>query len=290
MKLGNYLSEDGSYIASSGNIVFSGARTEKDLAVVEEYLKSQNFDAAAGDIEASRTSTIERDVIVAAGSLQVIDGAKLCLHDGTKGYSLILVDGTEMGPSVGIEYTPELSAKLVVSGGSCIVADSITFGSTAQLITVESMESLAAFDLREAATPTALLQANTITLMGGMTYTQDGAYTMLVGDSNTLTIDVSNGLAFTLNLDDSVAYTEGDMTYFVLFTDIETLNLVGADSWDEVGITYNLSGDYIDPTVGYDVATGTLYVAAKGATVPEPTTATLSLLALAALAARRRRR
>ena len=286
----DYLSEDGSYIASSGNIVFSGARTEKDLAVVEEYLKSQNFDAAAGDIEASRTSTIERDVIVAAGSLQVIDGAKLCLHDGTKGYSLILVDGTEMGPSVGIEYTPELSAKLVVSGGSCIVADSITFGSTAQLITVESMESLAAFDLREAATPTALLQANTITLMGGMTYTQDGAYTMLVGDSNTLTIDVSNGLAFTLNLDDSVAYTEGDMTYFVLFTDIETLNLVGADSWDEVGITYNLSGDYIDPTVGYDVATGTLYVAAKGATVPEPTTATLSLLALAALAARRRRR
>ena len=288
----DYLSEEGSYIASSGNIVFSGARTEKDLAKVEEYLKSQNFDAAAGDIEASRTSAIERDVIVAAGSLQVIDGAKLRLHDGTKGYALILVDGAEMGPQVGVEYTPELSAKLVVSAGSRIEAGSITFDSNTEFTVTGASSSIAyaaTFSVREAAL-VAELQADTVTLTGGMTYTQEGAYTLMVGDSNKLIIDVSNGLAFTLNLDASVAYTEGEMTYFVLFTDVEMLNLEGTDSLENVGVNYNLGGNYTDPTMGYDKATGTLYVSAKSSTIPEPTTATLSLLALAALAARRRRR
>ena len=47
--------------------------------------------------------------------------------------------------------------------------------------------------------------------------------------------------------------------------------------------TTNLGGGYY---LGYD-ANGTVFV---GMMVPEPTTATLSLLALAGLAARRRRR
>lgn len=285
---------DGNVKISTGDIIFSGARTEQDLATVQEYLKSQNFEAAASNVQASRTSVIERDVWLAAGSLQVKDGAVLRVgtKDGTKGNMLYLIDGQREGANFGIAYPEGHMPELVVSAGSRIEAGSITFDSNTVFTVTgasSSVEDAVTFSVSEAA-PVAELQANTVTLTGGMTYTQEGAYTLMVGDSNTLTIDVSNGLAFTLNLDASVAYTEGEMTYFVLFTDVETLNLVGTDSWDKVGVNYNLGGNYTDPTMGYDKATGTLYVSAKSSTIPEPTTATLSLLALAALASRRRRR
>lgn len=258
---------------STGDIVFSGIRTEQDLAAAHQYLKEQNFNAltSENDVNNSRTSVIERDVSIAAGSLQVRDGAVLQVKD------LSVAD----------------DAELLVSSGSRIEAGSIIFDSNTEFTVTGASSSIAyaaTFSVREAAL-VAELQADTVTLTGGMTYTQEGAYTLMVGDSNKLIIDVSNGLAFTLNLDASVAYTEGDMTYFVLFTGVEMPpELVGADSWDQVGVNYNLGGNYTDPTMGYDKATGTLYVSAKSSTIPEPTTATLSLLALAALAARRRRR
>ena len=51
-------------------------------------------------------------------------------------------------------------------------------------------------------------------------------------------------------------------------------------------------GDYINEntTLTYDSTTKEVYLQGINKVVPEPTTATLSLLALAALAARRRRR
>lgn len=286
---------DGNVKVSTGDIIFSGARTEQDLATVQEYLKSQNFEAAASNVQASRTSVIERDVLLAAGSLQVKDGAVLRVGtmDGTKGNMLYLIDGQREGANLGIAYPEGHMPELVVSAGSRIEAGSITFDSNTVFTVTgasSSIEYAATFSVREAAL-VAELQADTVTLTGGMTYTQEGAYTLMVGDSNKLIIDVSNGLAFTLNLDASVAYTEGEMTYFVLFTGVEMPpELVGADSWDQVGVNYNLGGNYTAPTMGYDEATGTLYVSAKSSTIPEPTTATLSLLALAALAARRRRK
>ena len=284
----------GNVKVSTGDIIFSGARTEQDLAAVQEYLKSQNFEAAESNVQASRTSVISRDIMLAAGSLQVKDGAVLRVGamDGTEGNMLYLIDGQREAGSFGVTYPEGHMPELVVSAGSRIEAGSITFDSNTMFTVTgasASIEDAATFSLQEAA-PVAEIQANTVTMMGGMTYTQDGAYTLMVGDGNTLIIDVSNGLTFNLNLDDSVAHTEGEMSYFVLFTDVETLSLVGADSWDEVSINYNFGGNYEDPTMGYDAATGTLYVAAKSAPIPEPTTATLSLLALVGLAARRRRK
>ncbi|MBQ9094966.1 MAG: PEP-CTERM sorting domain-containing protein, partial [Akkermansia sp.] len=85
-------------------------------------------------------------------------------------------------------------------------------------------------------------------------------------------------------LDERLAHIEGDKAYFVLFTNAK-LTLEGALS--DIDFTHNLS--YSNVAMGYDEGTGTLFVSAP-VSIPEPATATLSLLALAALAARRRRK
>ena len=288
----------GNVKVSTGDIIFSGARTEQDLATVQEYLESQNITAPESNVQGSRTSVISRDIMLAAGSLQVKDGAVLRVGamDGTEGNMLYLIDGQREAGSFGVTYPEGHMPELVVSAGSRIEAGSILFDSNTEFTVVgntPSVEDAVTFNLNEAA-PVAELQVDTVTMTGGMTYSQDGAYTMLVGDANELVIDVTNGLAFTINLDDSIAYTEGEKTYFVLFTDIETLSLNGATGWDEVGITFNADG-YEDFALGYLEDSGklTLYVSAKSIVspnIPEPTTATLSLLALAALSARRRRK
>ena len=264
VKLNSYTDAEGNTQTFESNIIFSGATTEADLKTAKNGVAG-----TTEEITASRTSVIERNVSIATGSLQVKDEAVLKVNN----------------------LSVEDAAKLLVGGGSRIEAENIVFDSNT-LFTVgnasESLEKHVTFSVREAA-PVAELQADTVMLMGGMTYKQDGAYTMLLGDNNTLTLDVSNGLAFTLVLDDSVAYTEGEMTYFVLFTGAETLD--GITDVSEINFTHNLSASYSDAALGYDKATGTLYVGAKSSSsIPEPTTATLSLLALAALAARRRRR
>lgn len=102
--------------------------------------------------------------------------------------------------------------------------------------------------------------------------------------SLTLAQDIGNVAYFT---DEMLAGLEGQ-TQFIITTEMEGLNglnmeLAGLSLNDYVSqVSYALNGNNL-------VLTGT--VATNGAlSIPEPTTATLSLLALAALAARRRRK
>lgn len=279
---------DGNVKASTGDIVFSGARTEQDLAAAQATLQKAGFEVSPVDIEASRTGIIERNVYVATGGLRVEDGAVLKLHDGSKGYDLILVNGKEMGPQMGIEFKPELSARLEVSSGSRIEAANIDLGATAIYTSKVGLMQATTLSLKEAAIPAAELQAATVTLHAGMTYNQDGAITLLVGDANTLVLDATNGESFIFNVDESLAYTQDENIYFVLFTGVEDLTLNGIESLDELLFMHNLE-QYNDIALGFHGDTGTLYLSAKSNSIPEPATATLSLLALAALAARRRR-
>ncbi len=280
---------DGNVKASTGDIVFSGARTEQDLAAAQATLQKAGFEVSPVDIEASRTSIIERNINVATGGLRVEDGAVLKLHDGSEGYDLILVNGKEMGPQVGIEFKPELSARLEVSSGSRIEAANIDLGATAIYTSKVGLMQATTLSLKEATIPAAELQAATVTLRAGMTYNQDGAITLLVGDANTLVLDATNGESFIFNVDESLAYTQDENIYFVLFTGVEDLSLDGIESLDELLFMHNLE-QYNDIALGFHDDTGTLYISAKSNSIPEPATATLSLLALAALAARRRRR
>ena len=281
--------ESGVGVASTGNIIFSGKYTGNDLIAAQENLEQLEITAGAVD-EASRTSVIARDVYVAAGSLQVIDGAVLRLKDDANNTSYdLLVVGKEHAAALAphITYTDELSAKLVVSGGSMIEAGNITFGSTSQLVVREGADmSSAVFSLDEAAVQSAVLDADTIRLTGGMICDFDDAYLDLSGVNN-LYLDPSNGEAITFRFGEEATIEQDGKLYFVVFSGYTELNKAIID---EDWYTHNLDNRGLqDVAMGYDADTGTLYFSAT-APIPEPTTATLSLLALAGLAARRRRR
>lgn len=253
----------------TGAIVFSGAKTADGLLAAQERVAKfvgvplEQLGEIPVDVYGSRLSTIARDVSVEAGSLQVVDGAMLgLLDDGALGYDL----------TVG-------AAELVVSSGSVIGAQNIVFGENSSFV----LEGVATLGLEEVAESSAMLLAESVTLTAGMTITVDGAYADLMGLADMM-VDVSNGGIFTLDLKESSAIERDGMQYFVIFTGAKSL---GGATWDDVKYEHNLT-NHEDVTMGYDVETGTLYVRATPS-IPEPATATLSLLALAALASRRRR-
>ena len=268
MVLNSYTDASGQKQTSSGAIVFSGANAVETL----QQLKGEGGTVSAGEISASLTSQINREVSVAGGSLQVKDGAVLRMQ------------------SLGVNNGADL---LIGAGSTVAVGSTVTFGAGSEY-TVLGLKSATTLKLGEVAssTPTAQIDGN-IVLTAGMTYTMDGAYTELVGSANTLAFEGSG--TYTFNVDESVAYTEGTTKYFVLFTGVDTLTgaelSTGVDPTLLSGIEFLTNIGYYDDIMlhylNHETAGGVLYISA---TVPEPTTATLSLLALAALAARRRRK
>ena len=250
--------------ASTGAIVFSGANVVETL----QQLKGEG-NVSDSEISASLTSQINRQVSVEGGSLQVKDGAMLQM------LSLDVKGGAE----------------LLIGAGSTVavaVGSTVVFGADSEF-TVQGLEAAATMSVAETAssTPAAAQIVGNVELAAGMTYTMDGAYTALVGTNDTLTLDKAGG--YTFNVDESLAYTKGNTKYFVLFTGVE--KLAGVDPSALTGIEFLTNiGYYDDIMLNYIEGTkagGVLYISAS---VPEPTTATLSLLALAALAARRRRK
>ncbi len=121
------------------------------------------------------------------------------------------------------------------------------------------------------------LAVSELVLQGGSTYVQDGTYFTLSGDDDSLAFN-GNGVIF---LETSLDYTvtEDGFHRFILFDGVEQ-NITLSDS-----VAFSV--------VGYEgLETNVVQVgsAVYVQVVPEPATATLSLLALVALAARRRRR
>lgn len=258
--LNSYTDAEGNQ-TSTGDIIFSGATTVDDLKAAKN-----GVDVTADEISASRTSEIKRNVSVDGGSLQVKDAAVLKIN------ALSVAQGA--GLHVG-------------AGSSLEAAGGIELASGAAL-NLTGVKAATSFNMGEAAAPLANVETTVATINGdvllndGVTITIDGAYADLQGHNLTLTNTAD--AVYTFNLDESLAHIEGDKAYFVLFTNAE-LTLEGALS--DIDFTHNLS--YSDVAMGYDEGRGTLFVSAT-VSIPEPATATLSLLALAALAARRRRK
>ena len=266
VKLNSYTDAEGNTQTSTGAIVFSGANVVETL----QQLKGEG-NVSDSEISASLTSQIYRNVSVEAGSLQVKDGAVLYME------RLGVMSGAEL---------------LIGAGSTVGVGSTVTFESGSKFTVIKGLEAAATMSVAETAssTPAAAQIAGNVALAAGMTYTMDGAYANLLGDNNTLTLDSAGG--YTFNVDESLASTKGNTKYFVLFTGVETL--AGVDPSALTDIKFTIGGNdgyYTDLMLNYIKGTeeygGVLYISA---TVPEPTTATLSLLALATLAARRRRR
>ncbi len=136
-----------------------------------------------------------------------------------------------------------------------------------------------------------------LTLAGGCTYETSRGHLSLMGGSLKLDTLENNQLTFNTTLD----YTwlnEGNVAQLVLFSDVGSVTFVYDNvtaTRAEPGVYYTradryLTGnEYIDSQtmLVYDSNVGVVYLQIK---TPEPTTTTLGLVALAAMAARRRRK
>ena len=132
-----------------------------------------------------------------------------------------------------------------------------------------------------------------LTLQGGSTYTANATHLNLNGGSLSFKDCTVAPINLVLTLDIDVLPEEYRI---VLFSGVGSMNF-DSQALSTLNTSYvfaasdYLSGDYISYTTAliYDSSAQVVYLA-EGLAIPEPTTATLSLLALAALAARRRRR
>ena len=136
-----------------------------------------------------------------------------------------------------------------------------------------------------------------LTLAGGCTYETYQGHISLMGGSLKLDTLESNHLTFRTTLD-YLWLNENDDAQLVLFSDVSSVTFVYdkvTATTAEPGVYYTradryLTGyDYLDSQtmLVYDSNVGVVYLQIK---TPEPTTTALGLVALAALAARRRRK
>lgn len=146
--------------------------------------------------------------------------------------------------------------------------------------------------LAEHATEGADLYVNNLQLKGGSTLALEEAFIDLNGGRLTLAVPGAEKIALTLS--GSLDYYSD--TQVVLFANAGVVNFVYENMYMERTDWSALAEDYFtnewitsSTTINYDGETGTVYLEGL-CVVPEPTTSTLSLLALAGLCARRRRR
>ncbi len=183
-----------------------------------------------------------------------------------------------------IELTNAATTSLIMGDAASletlVLDDNTTFGAfksgTDRSVSTagETTLTLRALTAGEGAT----LNAN-IVLGADSTLSLEGALTM--GSS----VELSSGMVIDLSADLLTQFNNGATIAIFESVDSLTLDGIGITAGTFTETQFNIAAQLQDVSLGYN-SSGTVSIKL----IPEPTTATLSLLALAALAARRRRR
>jgi uncharacterized protein (TIGR03382 family) len=182
-----------------------------------------------------------------------------------------------------------------VKAANINIADGATFAAVA----APAQEAVATFSLREAASvaepPQSCLVNANLTFESGSTLVADGVYFSMTEDSSLTFKALTGGDKINLVLTLGAEYSDNEQV--VLFSDVDVVRFildgVELNVTDTILANTFFTGAWVndETTLSYNSSNGTISVQhLNTVTIPEPTTATLSLLALAALAARRRRR
>ncbi len=309
-----YTDAEGMTQKAGGDIVFSGEFVKEHLdAILEE--NEIDREASAEEIENSRTSIFKGCINLSSGSLQVLDGAKLqseglTVAEGSEAivkvhaaelnlgsHALSMVSGSSLEFADGAKLTAtELT---ITTGATLAVRGSVSTAPLMEQVAALTLseETVAGFDVTRAVnTGSVSVLEGDLTLESGSLLSLDDAYLELTGDlffdvagdEEKIALDIAPGIitesnnqvvlfrvdgAVTFGFDDLTASANNGMVYCVNAEDYFTGNRV-TESMKLV----------------YDSSTGMVYLENAAESVPEPTSTTLSLLALAALAARRRRK
>ena len=306
----SYTDASGTEQQACGDIIISGKDAEQHL---NEILAANNENraATAAEIRNSQTSIIGGDMSLHGGSLQVVDGAVLKVNGDTvsieKGSNAKLAVSDAELVATYATIRVGASATLQLSNGATITAKKIEIAAGATLSVVGltateviplSVEMLTMSDSEAAVSQVFGAQNNVInadlTFAAGSTLVTDGSGTSM-GEGSVLTFNTTSGdekinLVFTLGTE----YSEDGIVQ--LFTNVDILKLL-MDGKEVDTATTLLASDFFagagindSTTLHYDSANKVVYLKGVSNAIPEPSTATLSLLALAALAARRKRK
>ena len=253
----DYTDAEGKTQKAKGDIIFSGLYTKAHLdAILEE--NNEGREATEAEILNSRTSILGETSLY-GGRLRVEDGAiyqgqGITVHDGSE--ATVLVKDATLSQE-GYALTFNAGTTLQVEGESLIVGD--------VLMMAQSVLNLEG----ETTINGALTLGQGMQLAGNILAEVQN---LQVGESLTLVSGLESLAVQTQNLMRSVEYTTVMDGYEVQASEYFS-NLAG-----NTGLVMR-----------YDSEAGTVSICNTPA-VPESTTATLSLLALAALAMRRRRK
>ncbi|MGN0810334.1 MAG: autotransporter-associated beta strand repeat-containing protein [Akkermansia muciniphila] len=229
-----------------------------------------------------------------AGKISVSgSGAALKMGNTSTKCDMMLINGGEL--QISSDGTTPASVSLnnlVVSTGATLSALSLMTDSVSLAESpVTLAEDAPVFNAAKVGTVTAA-QA---TLMFGSTYQADGGHLSLGGGILTLAVTPQTEQKINLLLTVNGGYTTGSQV--LLFSEVNKVNFI----YDGINTTSDqtlkasdyFTGNWIGENTNlvYDSAARTVYVEnVVNYTVPEPATATLSLLGLAALLGRRRRK
>lgn len=297
----DYKDAEGFIQKATGDIIFSGKYAEEHLKEIKGGTAGTSTEIAN-----SRTSELLNTVNLYGGTLRVEDKAVLKTHainvvagsNATMKVSDATVDAT------GYDIKVNDSAVLVIGGtdgSSTLIAKNINIGEGATLsltrtqVTTENVAmTLAAVDSMSVYNDqiAGVVRGN-LSLAGGATLIADGAHLSMDGG-------ILNFLATTenkTNLVLTLGAEYGSDSQIILFSDVDTAKFLQ----DNITATSNSSivtlkasdyfaGEWVNDKTELVYDDGTIYVTGVNIVVPEPTTATLSLLALVGLAARRRRK
>ncbi len=269
-----------------------------------------------GGIILARTSGSTTNINVTEGAtfnaLHMISG----MYGATNTATNIKVDGEKSSLNVtgtmalgyGDEDQATSKATLTVTGGAELSAGALLLGEQASEygthevdVTVGEGSSVSAGELN-------ISHGANMEVSGSLSveelYMNAGALTLNEGSNLTITLDTlpANGAVITLSEDATFTDLGSEITLTLVGSALEALVNGGAEfvlvagandddtiAVDKVTINTTVAGATIEDVKISTNADGSVSVKAS-ASIPEPTTATLSLLALAALAGRRRRK
>ena len=299
----DYTDSEGNAIKQEGDIIFTGAYTETHLNELLTAAEAGRT-ATAKEIANSRTSEMHGKVTLYGGTLRVEEQAVLKTTAGldvaagsnaTVKVSNAELDAGSSDINVGDSGTLTLMNGATVKAANINIANGATFAAVA----APAQEAVATFSLREAVSvaepPQSCLVGANLTFEAGSTLVADGVY-FSMAEGSTLTFKALTG-GDKINLVLTLGAEYSDSEQVVLFSDVDVVRFildgVELNTTDTILANTFFTGAWVndETTLSYDSSNGTISLQhLNTVTVPEPTTATLSLLALAGLAARRRRK
>ena len=239
------------YVLTNAHASYTG--TDANATLSNKLVNSSVENAGSGKLKVNNAGNSLTDVYATGGDLEVLQAAT-----GLNLSELTLAQDKTVGLYTGADAT--------TAEANVTVSKLVEFGKGARLNANLTLASGSTLSVAEGG----LSMGSTLTLQQGITLddsTLNRAHALQTGESLALFTGV-DGL--TLGNDSYSAITEED-------------NILAAPYFSNLD-----SNNFVLTYTGTD--NGTLNITMLSMTVPEPTTATLSLLALTALAARRRRR